>query len=84
MRRSFSTSLMALLWIGGSSAFADSEITRHVFSAGGGTATSAHHSVRATLGQPTAGNASSFHHDVGSGFWAGQSESVLGDMNCDG
>ena len=44
------------------------EIASYVFCAGGGTATSAHHSIGATIGEAIVGSASSAHHSIDAGF----------------
>lgn len=51
--------------------YAQTEVTRSVISSGGAMAVSAHHSLRATVGQPSVEEATSFTHSIVPGFWAG-------------
>jgi len=51
--------------------YGQTEVTRSVISSCGATAISAHHSLRATVGQPSVEEATSFTHSIVPGFWAG-------------
>jgi hypothetical protein len=46
-------------------------INWHVIGDGGGTASSAHYAVRATVGQSAIGPAAGSEHRVGAGYWYG-------------
>jgi len=48
---------------------AQAELRKEVVAAGGGTTSSANHSVRLTVGQPTVGLVSDSSYDLAIGFW---------------